>query len=318
MRMTRCIAAAFVAVSLAATLGLASCSQVQGSSATTVSTNRYALIYGISDYPGSAHDLTYPTYDAASMSSLLSGQNWTVTTRKDSSATSAAIAADFASLSSISSDSTVLLYYSGHGMLGEDGETAYIIPYDSLSVSTTTNWRGQSSESYSFDYSKMISPSTLSTLIGSLPTKNVIVIFDSCYSGDFVATGSSIDASPQDYSRMESYSAFSTALTNFGSLLVANAKASGAKTPIVISAAGSDEYSWDGTSSMGHGVFTYYLLESASKADSDGDGFVTTTEAYQYTATKIKTFDINNINAGYTPFLPHISGNTRDLVLFTK
>jgi hypothetical protein len=73
---------------------------------------------------------------------------------------------------------------------------------------------------------------------------------------------------------------------------------------------------------MAHGVFTYYLLQAATKGDSDGDGVVTTTEAYAYTAKSIKEWDATLTSTdtanGTYPFLPHISGDTRDLVLFSN
>lgn len=115
---------------------------------------------------------------------------------------------------------------------------------------------------------------------------------------------------------MPYFSAFATALSNFGSLLVANASASGAKTPIVLSAAGTNESSYDGTVAMQHGVFTYYLLQAATNGDGNGDGVVTTTEAYAYTFAAIKAqWDSDPY---VIAFLPHISGGTRDLVLFVK
>ena len=218
-------------------------------------------------------------------------------------------------MSSISSGSILLFYYSGHGTVV--GNSAVLIPYDGISATNI----GQPNESATIVPSKLITPTDLFNLISTLPTKNVIVILDSCYSGGFVSSGSSIDASPPDYSLMPGYSAFSTAMSNFGSLLATNASASGAKTPIVISAAGLAEFSWETNTltippDTGHGVFTYYLLQSATNGDSDGDGFVTMTEAYAYTVSSMKSgWDSNPSNVA---FLPHLSGGTRDLVLFTK
>ena len=121
---------------------------------------------------------------------------------------------------------------------------------------------------------------------------------------------------------MPSFSAFSTAISNFGSLLAANASASGQKSPIVLSAAGSEESSYDGTTAMQHGVFTYYLLQAATNAGSDG--VVTMTEVYVYTQKAIMTWGASLTSADYSspisyaPFLPHLSGGVRDLVLFVN
>jgi uncharacterized caspase-like protein len=290
---------------IAAAAALSSCTQ----SASSITSSRYALVYGIKDYPGTINDLNYTVNDADSMTTLLKGEGWTVTEHTNSAATEAQIAQDIADLNSISSDSTFLIYYSGHGTIS--GSTTYILPYDSI-ISSGSG----STETAELNSANMISPSALSTMLASLPTKNVLVVFDSCYSGGFASSGSAADASPADYTvsrTSSSYSAFSTAMSKFGELLVSNAAASGSKTPIVLSAAGSEESSVE-TSSLAHGVFTYYLLEAATKGDSDGDGYVTMTEAYEYTAAKLKAWDQTE---GSAAFLPHLSGGTRDLVLFT-
>jgi uncharacterized caspase-like protein len=288
---------------------------------------RYALVYGVSTYqsnyleatnyypyvltnpqPTDFNNLSYSDDDAKSMSDLLTSQNWTVKSRTKGSVgdtvyqpTKDQLNTDIGDLAStIDSDSTVLVYFSGHGTT-KNG-IAYIVPYLGISDELIPL----------IDYSKCISPTDLSSMLSLLPTKNVIVLVDTCYSGGFVSSGNSIDASPQNYSSMPTYSAFGTAMSNFGGLLIANASASGAKTPIVVSAAGSIEESFE-TSSLSHGVFTYYLLEAAAKGDKDGDGIVTTTEAYSYASEAIKSKYDSVFGAS---FLPHISGDTRDLALF--
>jgi hypothetical protein len=116
-------------------------------------------------------------------------------------------------------------------------------------------------------------------------------------------------------------------LCDFGELLSKNAGQNGQPGPIVISAAGSEESAWESTSSYfeGHAVFTYFLFEAAAKGDSNGDGFVTASEAYSYTADAIRFIwntavqDMYNAEAGmYPDFMPHISGGARDLVLFER
>ena len=302
------------AVILAAGLVFTSCTQ----NASSITSPRYALVYGIKNYL--ADPLTYTVADAQSIESVLESKgvpSVNMIEREDSAVTKAQIKADILSLSSVSSDSTVIVYYSGHGSYVDASwgsyyptySGAYIAPYDAVSSSGLTG----------STISNLISPSEFESWISQMGTKNVIVIFDSCYSGGFIPSTSSIDASPSDYSSMQSYSAFSTAMSNFGSLLVANASASGEKTPIVLSACGSNEESYDGTTAMGHGVFTYYLLKAATNGDSNGDGYVTMTEAYAYTAQCIKTWGASLTSSDeYVAFLPHLSGGIRDLVLFTN
>jgi uncharacterized caspase-like protein len=306
---TKAVRASLRLAFLAAVAALALCSCAQGAS--SVSSTRYALVYGVENYPGSGNDLTYPKDDADSMGALLGSQGWKVYKSTDSEATKARIQADIASIASIATaDSTVLLYYSGHGT--SSGSTSYMVPYDSVSAA------GQ------IVYSNLLSATELQSMLKALSTDKVIVVLDCCYSGGFVDSNDAIDASPDDYLSMKSYSAFSAALANFGKLLASNASASGATSPLVISAAGSQDLSYDGDERLGQGVFTYYLLQSATKGDSDSDGVVTTTEAFAYATEYVKAWDQKMAAEGYfsyydgdDPFLPHISGGTRDFVLFS-
>lgn len=289
-----------------------------------VTAPRYALVYGVSKYntaysegASSVKNLTYPDNDAISMAAIFESEGYDsvllrYTGDGDGSATSGAdptkaqLLEDISDLSSISSDATVVIYFSGHGTY--DDTTEYFVPYEGITYSGM---------SYSVDLDNCVSPVDLSDALATLPTKNVIVILDTCYSGGFVDTGSATDTVSQDYTNGESEgSTVATAIGNFGDLLVANAEESNATPPIVISAAGSEEESIE-LSSYGHGVFTYFLLASASSGDSNDDGYVSTTEAYSYSKSKVlSNFDTDSYYSGYE-FLPRISGGARDLVLFS-
>jgi uncharacterized caspase-like protein len=311
------------AVLLVVGLVFTSCTQT----ASSITSPRYALVYGIKNYL--YKPLTYTVADAQSIESVLESKgvpSANMIEREDSAVTKAQIKADILSLASVSSDSTVIIYYSGHGSSVDSSwndnpsgivyyptfSGAYLVPYDAVTNSGLTF----------LSMTNLVSPSELQSWIANIGTKNVILVFDSCYSGAFVSSASTTDASPSNYASMKSYSTFSTAMSNFGSLLVANASASGSKTPIVLSACGSNEESYDGTTAMGHGVFTYYLLKAATNGDSNGDGYVTMTEAYAYTTQCIKTWGASlpasDDYAGDAAFLPHLSGGIRDLVLFVN
>ena len=284
-----------------------SCAQTTG-----ITAERYALVIGISNYADpSINDLTYPVDDATSMKNLLVEQGWTVTLLTDSQATKSGIESTMGSFfSSMKADSTALIYYSGHGTLANDGLSgdAAIVPYD-ISYST---------------WSPLITPADLSSMIAEyIDTKNVILISDSCYSGGFVASSDSWDviSSPYDSWNGNTVSASSfLAMSDFGDLLAKNAAASGALAPIVISAAGSAEFSYEidtlNGNAIDHGIFTYYLLQAATEGDANGDGYVTCTEAYTYAAKAVDQH-WNSTYGGSDAFYPHISGGLRDLVLFT-
>jgi hypothetical protein len=298
---------------LPAILAFASCVM----RAPTITAPRYALVYGVQNYLNGA--LQFADNDARAMKSILAAQGWSfaiVPEREDSSVTKDQLKNDILSLSSVPSDSTVLVYFSGHGTdadLWNPRDPAYsgpyIVPYDAISLTGLT------------EPTELVSPAELQGWLAQIGTKNVIVILDCCYSGGFVSSSGATDASPKNYSSTALYSAFATAMCNFSGLLVANASASGAKTPIVISAAGPSDKSIE-DDALSHGVFTYFLLKAATQGDSDGDGVVTTTEAYAYASAHIKEWDssltyYDEYDKDIWPFLPHISGDTRDLVLFT-
>lgn len=310
--------------------------------------NRYALVIGVQDYPDATYtykgqscttssDLDYPDDDAADMADLLSKEGWTVTQRLISSSDSAIattgsptyanIESDIASLSADSS-ATILVYYSGHGSVSSDGSTVYMIPYDGLLTTATVSGGYVYHDS---DESKWISPATMTNWLAAVPAKHRILILDSCYSGGFTLSDGAVDTSPADYGTYEDGTSetglLSAALSKFGTLISSNISSYGDTEVLTLAAAGSDEYSYD-DSEHKHGAFTYYLLKAADSADTDGDGYVSMTEAYIFTKSKIQSvwdaeYSSDKVAQeyynyyGYVPdFLPHISGGTGDLVLY--
>jgi len=293
--------------------------------------NRYALIIGMSDYPGNGSDLDYPAKDARDMTTLLTAQGWTVKyTLVDGNATYATIQTDIQALST-DPEATILVYYSGHG--SSDNGTAYIIPYDGLYLNgNSVVYEGTTYYETGDDLTKWITPATLTSWMASVPAKHRLLILDSCYSGAFVTSDVAVDTSPADYSQQNNTTSetglIAAALSKFNSMVAANITNYGNSEIQVLSAAGSDEYSWDGTEAMANGAFTYYLLEagkispstSLAKGDADGDGVVTVDEAYAYSKTQIKAiWNLKNWSwgGGTGDFLPHISGGTGDVVLYT-
>jgi hypothetical protein len=295
----------------------------------SVSSSRHALVYGVSLYQTmygegqiNTKNLTYTDDDAYSLAQTLAENGWddvrpsykgSVGFTTSSPPTRDQILSDIGSLSSLSSGDTVLLYFSGHGT-SVNGEF-YLVPY--LGVNDDA--------SGAIVYGNCLSSSELDEALSKLPTNKVIVILDSCYSGGFVDAGSAIDTAPQDYGPNDEgieASPVATAFANFGALLAANAISRGATPPIVISAAGSEELSYEKGSPYGHGLFTFFILKAVAEADANGDGYITTTEAYEHASAGVKSdwnaYYWNEINeiGSYADYLPRISGGARDLVLF--
>jgi uncharacterized caspase-like protein len=102
------------------------------------------------------------------------------------------------------------------------------------------------------------------TIFHRLSAERVIFITDSCYSGatagrTFSSAGHRANLSDGFLNRL-----------------------SKGKGRVVLTASRAGEVSEE-RDDLGHGVFTYYLLEGLKgKADVDGDNFVTVDEAYSY------------------------------------
>jgi hypothetical protein len=297
-----------------------------------ITSPRYALVYGLSVYnvnraEGVSPNLTYSDDDAALIAGVLQPQGWQVSSRIFGSAspsTTAAAAPSKANIfadidniaTTLTADSIFILYFSGHG--SSSAGIPYIDPY------------GAVDSGGNLVLANCINPTELSTELAKLPTKKIIVIFDTCFSGGFVNTDGTVDIIPQNFGPYDGGlvpNSLASAFSDFGNLLAANAAASGEPAPIFISAAGSLESSYDNFD-LHHGTFTWFFYKAASEGDSNGDGVVTATEAYSYAVEKIKSdwnaqyynqWDGNSgISGAYMDFYPHISGGARDLVLFVK
>ena len=319
-------AALLLAAAMAASSLLASsCAQPA-----LIAQDKHALLIGIANYPSAMNSLNYPVADAELLRTLLVSQNWKVEpVLKDSAATKSAIKSAIGTfLSGLGQNATALIYYSGHGTVSNYAAVDYYSTHYTLSGFT-----GDVGDAllvpYDFDNSPAwtggISPSEMASWIGASPTKNLIFISDSCYAGGFVDSGDSTDSISSPYTTWGSDTASVSslaALGDFGGLLAKNASSTGTLAPIAISAAGDKESSYEDwpvgspyNMGLNHGIFTYYLNESATKGDADGDGYVTCTEAYTYTAKAI-TAKWNTVKGNSVAFYPHISGGLRDLVLF--
>ncbi|HCO49008.1 MAG TPA: hypothetical protein DIT55_06145, partial [Spirochaetaceae bacterium] len=292
-----------------------SCSQ-----SVSIIPERRALLIGISVYADTANNLEYPVIDAQELKGKLHDQNWDTLLLKDSDATKDGIKAAIAQhFKDMPKDGTALIYYSGHGTVSNLDAVIYQETYGTLSTFT-----GEIGDSlivpHDFDNSSKwtggISPNELYSWISQINTENVIVILDSCFSGGLIRSSDSKDAIAAEFYLNQSNTSYVSslaALSNFAELLAKNAEKIQKLAPITISAAGSNELSYEDYSvsdprylGYGNGIFTFYLLESIKEGDSNRDGFVTCTEAYTYTARALN--NTWNRDFPYAKYYPHISG----------
>lgn len=272
-----------------------------------ITASRYALVYGAQDYdarpPSTTSDLAYTDDDARDFGSALSAVGWIVTITQPE-ISKQKILDDIAKLiDKVHGDSTVLVFFSGHGTIYNGNP--YILPTDAVTSTGTAV------------PANFLSPSELQAALDALPCRNRILILDTCYSGGFVTDTGTLDAAPQDFGIYDDGtdgSALLAAMGSYSDLLAAAFDSYDPATPMVVTAAGSEELSYE-SATYGNGVFTHFFLEAASRGDLDGDGFVTLQEAYRYARAGVEKY-WNSVYIGSADFLPRISGNARDVVIF--
>ena len=273
--------------------------------------DRYALVYGVSNYSGTLNDLTYTDDDAADIASSLAGKGFNVYLRLtdgiDTDATKTQLVDDFAVIvPALKRDDILLLYFSGHGgqLIGSDlnedqfaDENAEFIVFSD----GTTN-------SYLLD-------NELYALLAQSDVVKKVVIIDACNSGGFIGQEYDFDALNPAYSSADKTrsSILSSSLQAFFSPDTGDISPSDA---ILITAAGEQEVSWE-AGAYGHGVFTYALLNAFTDADYNRDGYIGTGEIYHYACEFIEAF-WNSVapEDEEFQFMPHISGGPVDYILF--
>ena len=146
----------------------------------------------------------------------------------------------------VTAKSRVFVYFSGHGAPDAKSGQAHLIPYDGDPAYAET---------------KAYPLQRLYEAMGQLPTDDVIVALDSCFSG---AGGRSLIAK------------------GTRPLVTVDQTARLAPNVVLLAAAGSDQISTDEPDAQ-HGLLTYFLLKGLrGAADADGDGRVTTKELFAY------------------------------------
>ena len=159
-------------------------------------------------------------------------------------------------------DDMVLIYYAGHGApevdatgTEGDGITKYLIP------------RNADPESL---YSSALPMDEIQRIFSRIQSERVVLLLDTCYSGT---------AGGRTFARQQMRSG------NLNDQFLERLTRS--KGRVIIAAAGPNEVALE-TSELGHGVFTYYVLQGlAGEADRDTDGVVTVSELYDYVEQQV-------------------------------
>ncbi len=159
---------------------------------------------------------------------------------------------------------TVFIYYAGHGApevdLGNrepDGYAKYLVPYDANPKDL---------------FATAINMGEVETFFGRIRADTVVLALDTCYSGAGAGRGfTTLQSGRRDIS-----------LT--GDFL---ARLSKGKGRAILTAADTNEVALE-LSNLGHGLFTYYILEGLKGgADAQGKGYVTLNDLYSFVHERV-------------------------------
>lgn len=171
----------------------------------------------------------------------------------------------------------VVLFYSGHGMQVPDDDGDENDAYDECLVPFGINVTVQPTP-----LQRAIRDDELAAWLDELESQHVVVIADTCFSGGLTPNA--------ELGRVKTLSAY----LNPPPALPAPAENDGFVQDIqqngrlVLMAAAENQYSLESIG-LGHGVFTYYLLEALRTpgADANGNGWISAEEAFTYLRPKV-------------------------------
>ncbi len=265
--------------------------------------NKWLVAIGISDYKDSQiRALKYADDDVISFKDMLIGEcnfpSAHVQTLVNSEATYENIRKSIASWlgQNAKLNDLVVIYFSGHGTFGpdqnsdeDDGIDEFLVPYDAVAGDEATAIR----DDYFSDWTRQ------------LASRQVIIILDSCYSGGAAKTAKSVNLTGKSLK---------------GPLTDSLLKDVDRPGTLVMSASKADETSqeWE---KLGHGVFTYYLLEALTgSGDLDGDGAVDVQEMFEYASRSVRNATLGAQNpdliSGFQEKV-YLTGKGKGYVIYT-
>ena len=234
----------------------------------------YAIVIGIEHYRQKLPKADYATEDAKLVAEYLiqtlgyQAENVVLLTNER------ALQSDFTKYfekwlpNNVDPNSTVFVYYSGHGAPNTKTGDAYLVPYDGDPA---------------FIDETGFSLKRLYADLGKLPAKKVIVALDSCFSG---AGGRSVIAKGSR-----------PLVMNLQSNVVLP------KNMTVLSASSGDQTS-STYDDKGHGLFTYFLLKGIKNEDvTRADGSLKIDDLYGYLKPQVERIARKQYNNEQTPQL---------------
>ncbi len=224
------------------------------------------MVVGINAYPG-ARNLKYAVNDARGFAAYLTEQVGVppdhVFLLTDAEATKTRIESLLGTQLKrrAAEDDSVIIFYAGHGAVETDpanpdgdGFEKYLLPHDARLDDL---------------YASSISMNDIRTIFQRIRARRLIFIADTCYSG--AAGGRTLLTAK---SRANLSDRFMERISQ-------------GKGRVIISSASANEISKE-DDRLGHGIFSYYLLEGLrGKADQDADGIITVDELFAYVSRTV-------------------------------
>ncbi len=237
-----------------------------------------ALVIGISKYRDEAiPQVRYAKHDAETVAAYLAAVGGISRSRIKVLTDEGATLSDFSAYIEewlprrVSKDTTVFVYYAGHGTPNLATGKAFLLPYDGHP-----------------DFSnKLYSLDRLYENLERLPARGVVVMLDSCFSG---AVGRSV---------------LPTGARPVG-IAIENPVLASGKLAVITAATGT-QISSDYEKEQ-HGLFTYFVLRGLrGEADIDKNGSVEVDELYEYVRKEVSNVASEELDRDQTPLLyPHL------------
>jgi uncharacterized caspase-like protein len=236
--------------------------------------NRYAVVIGIERYRRDLPNVNFASHDAKVVGEYLtkrlgfSEQNVVSLINDHAAKSDMEKYLEYWLPEHVDNDSTVLIYFSGHGAPNLKTNEGYILPYDG--DPTYLDGTGYSLK-------------RLYETLEKSPAKEVVVMLDSCFSGTGGRSVISKGLRPVVIS-------------------VENPLLAGGKTVVLTASSGVQSSST--YNSKSHGLLTYFLLKGLQgSADQNNDGKIDLSEVYAYLRPQVEIVARQEFNNEQTPQL---------------
>lgn len=240
----------------------------------SVKKNAYAVVVGIEGYRENLPKADFAAHDAKLMGEYLikvlgyPEENVVVRLNEKATRTDLEKYVESWLVNHVEKDSSVFIYFSGHGAPDPKTSNAYLVPYDGDPA---------------FIDKTGYPLKRLYEYLGKLPAKEVVVVLDSCFSG---TGGRSVIAEG----------------TRPMLLSIENPVLTGGRTVVLAASSGSQVSS--AYKEKGHGLLTYFVLKGLrGEADQNKDGNIDLSELFEYAKPQIERTARREFNNEQTPQL---------------